>query len=108
MSERGREARWHVASQLAAEIVQFDRTGSTELLAFRIRGLADARRTGDSTVMRSALMDLGTAVGACVAQIDMSNPGEGPPSPKMILELDGADSDARLPARQSPERRRAG
>lgn len=73
-ARRAREARQNVGSQLAGLIATADLTGSQEYVALRIRGYADALRTGDDVLIRSALMDLGTAAGATAAAIDIRRP----------------------------------
>lgn len=73
-SRRARKARAHVAEQLGHLIESADLTGSHPLVARRISGYAAAMREGDPLVIRSALMDLGTAVGATVAAIDLDLP----------------------------------
>lgn len=85
-AQRGRAARWHVASQLAAHIVSADLTGSREFVGLRVRGFADAERSGDLYVVRSALMDLAGASAAYVCQIDMQLPeAKRATAPSMLL-----------------------
>lgn len=73
-AKRARAARAHVAEQLGHLIESSDLTGSHPLVARRVQGYADAMRSGDGPVIRSALMDLGTAIGATVAAIDLNTP----------------------------------
>lgn len=69
---RAREARGHVAEQLGALIESSDLTGSHSFVAQRIGNYAAAIKEGDQLVIRSALMELGVAVGATVASIDLT------------------------------------
>jgi hypothetical protein len=73
-ARRAREARAHVATQLGELIEHGDLTGSHPLVARRIKSYAAAARAGDPFVIRAALMDLGAAVGATVAAIDLATP----------------------------------
>ena len=73
-AKRARAARAHVADQLGHLIESSDLTGSHPLVARRIHGYAEAVKSGDGPVIRSALMDLGTAIGATVAAIDLTTP----------------------------------
>ena len=73
-ARRAREARSHVAQQLGSLIETADLTGSHDFVARRVRSYVDALREGDVVVIRSALMDLGAAVGATVADLDLNAP----------------------------------
>lgn len=73
-ARRAREARSHVAEQLGHLIEAGDLTGSHPLVARRIKSYAVAAKTGDPFVIRGALMDLGAAIGATVAAIDLATP----------------------------------
>jgi hypothetical protein len=69
-----RAARAHVAEQLGHLIESADLTGSHPFVARRVKRYADAVKEGDLLVIRGALMELGAAVGATVAAIDLSLP----------------------------------
>ena len=73
-SRRAREARSHVAHQLGHLIEAADLTGCHPLIGRRISGYANALKTSDELVIRSALMDLGIAVGTTVAALDLDHP----------------------------------
>lgn len=75
-ARRARNARKNVAGQLAHLIESGDLTGSHPYVARRIQAYADAVRNGDHLIVRSALMDLGTAVGVTVAALDLESPPE--------------------------------
>lgn len=71
-AKRAREARSHVATQLAESIEAADLTGSHPFVGKRIHGYALAVKSGDPMAARAALMELATAAGATMAAIDLS------------------------------------
>lgn len=66
-----REVRSSIGAELADYIREADMTGSREFVALRIRSFANAEASGDAAVVRAALADLATAVGAYMAAIDL-------------------------------------
>lgn len=73
-ARRARAARENVAEQLRASIEASDLTGSHPFVGRRIGDYARALQSGDDMVIRGALMELGTAIGATVAAIDLAAP----------------------------------
>lgn len=66
----GRAARKRVAGQLKELIEGADLTGSTDLVARRIRSYSKAVKSGDAESQRAALMELAAAAGTTAAGID--------------------------------------
>lgn len=71
-ARKAREARAHVATQLGELINKSDITGSHAFVAKRIQGYSAALKSGDLLIIRSALMELGAAVGVTAVSIDLA------------------------------------
>lgn len=72
-SEAARAARLNVGSQFTALLVEADITGSPALIAKRVRGVLEAERSADLTMMRAAAMELAVAAGVYAAGIDLAH-----------------------------------
>lgn len=70
-SARAREARENVAAQLAELVTEREMTGGEQLFAVRMRELAEARRRGDRTTARAALMEVLVSGAHWVAAMDL-------------------------------------
>lgn len=71
-ARRAREARAHVARQLAESIESADLTGSHPFVAKRFGSYVAAVKSGDDLASRAALMELASAAGATIAALDLS------------------------------------
>lgn len=64
-------ARVVVAEQLGASIRESRRTGSMDLVARRVRALAEASRSGDQQTTRGAAMELAEAAALMAVSLDL-------------------------------------
>lgn len=74
VSERADTARRAVAGQLSELLVEQQRTGGREPFAERVRGIAEAQRTGDPVLLRAAVMEAAVEAGRWAATLDLANP----------------------------------
>lgn len=76
-SQEAREARLNVGQQFTDLLVEADMTGSTQLIAKRVRELVQAEKSGDEDVTRAASMELAVAAGLYAAGMDLEPVGAG-------------------------------
>jgi hypothetical protein len=72
-SEDARKARLNVGQQFTDLLVEADITGSSQLIAKRVREMVEAEGSGDRTMMRAAAMELAVAAGVYAAGIDLDH-----------------------------------
>jgi hypothetical protein len=69
--EAATKARARVADQLSEAIVESRRTGSTDLVAQRVRAFIAAVRENDSVALRGASMELAESAGLLAVSLDL-------------------------------------